>query len=158
MPNCACTVAVLIALVSLPVWAGPALAQRPEIFQAGRAEFGSDLAAGGFDVVAYQTQSQAVPGAGQFRVRWKEAEWRFASLQNRDLFVANPDRYAPQFGGWCAFAVAAGAKATSDPRLFDVVNGRLFLNQSPGTQDSWRRDQAAMIQRGDQNWPRVIRQ
>jgi hypothetical protein len=132
--------------------------QRPEIFQAGRAEFGTDLAAGGFDVVAYQAQNQAVAGTGQFRVRWKEAEWRFASLQNRDAFVANPERYAPQYGGWCAFAMAAGVKAASDPRLFDVVGGRLYLNQTPSTQDAWRRDQAAMIQRGDANWPRVARQ
>jgi YHS domain-containing protein len=137
--------------------AGPVLAQQTrEIFLGGQREFGADLAAAGYDTVAYHTQRQAVPGNGQFRVSWKGAEWRFSSLQNRDLFVKEPDKYAPQYGGWCAFAIAQGVKSPSDPRLFDVVNGRLYLNQSQGTLASWRRDQANMIARGDQNWPQLI--
>ncbi len=148
-----------VALVAVGIVVpGAASAQRGEIFTGGAQQFGADLAAAGYDTVAYHTQSLPVPGSGEFRVNWKGAEWRFASQKHRDLFVADPDKYAPQFGGWCAFAVASGVKATSDPRLFDVVNGRLYLNQSSGTQASWRRDQAGMIQRGDQNWQRIARQ
>lgn len=150
--------ALLVPLAAgcVALHASRALAQQAEIFTGGRAQFGADLAVAGYDAVAYQTQSRAVPGTGQFRISWKGAEWRFASQQNRDLFAATPERYAPQYGGWCAFAVAAGAKAPSDPLLFDVVGGRLYLNQTQSTQASWRRDQAGMIQRGDQNWPRIF--
>ncbi|MFM9938104.1 MAG: YHS domain-containing (seleno)protein [Hyphomicrobiaceae bacterium] len=151
----ALALAVMLAAVLVPPLA---LAQRAEIFTGGRQQFGADLAAAGYDTVAYHTQSKAVPGTGEFRVNWKGAEWRFASQRHRDLFVADPDKYAPQYGGWCAFAVAAGVKATSDPLLFDLVGGRLYLNQSTGTQASWRRDQAGMIQRGDQNWLRIAKQ
>lgn len=141
-----------------PAQAAPAQQSGPpEIWQGRRADFAANvLAVGGFDTVAFHTQRTAVAGNGQFRVSWKNAEWHFASAQNRDLFVADPDRYAPQYGGWCAFAVANGARAASDPRFFDLVNGRLYLNQSTGTQTRWRGDQAGMIQRGDQNWPRLL--
>jgi YHS domain-containing protein len=143
-----------------PATAPPAAAQpsgQPEIWQARRPDFPTNvLALGGFDPVAFHTQNAAVAGTGNFRVSWKGAEWHFATQSNRDLFARDPDRYAPQYGGWCAFAVAAGARAASDPRFFDVVNGRLYMNQSAGTQASWRRDQAGMIHRGDQNWPRIL--
>ena len=149
---------VLLGLVIALTMATGAMAQRSEIFQSGRGEFGSDLAVGGFDAVAYQTQGLPVPGNPQFRVSWKGAEWRFSTIQNRDLFVREPDKYAPQYGGWCAFAVAQGVRSPGDPRFWDVVNGRLYINQSAGTQASWRRDQASMIPRGDQNWPRLAAQ
>ena len=147
----ASTVAVFaVALV-------PAQAQRAEVFQSRRADYaGGALAAGGYDTVAYHTQRTAVPGTPEFRVSWNGAEWQFSTAANRDLFVAAPERYAPQYGGYCAFAVASGSTSPGDPRLFDLVNGRLFLNLSASTQASWRRDQAGMIQRGDQNWPRLI--
>lgn len=138
-----------------------ALAQQAsnEIFQARRADYAANaLAIGGFDSVAYHTQKAALPGSANFRVSWKGAEWHFASAENRDLFVRDPDRYAPQYGGWCAFAIAAGLRSSSDPRLWDVVDGKLYLNQSTSTQSSWRRDEAGMIQRGDQNWPRLSAQ
>ena len=134
-----------------------AQAQRAEVFQSKRPDYAAnDLAVGGHDPVAYHTQNAAVPGNPQFRVSWKGAEWQFASRANLDLFVAQPDRYAPQYGGYCAFAVAGGSTAPGDPKLFDLVGGKLYLNLSSSTQSSWRRDQAGMIQRGDQNWPRII--
>lgn len=146
----------ILLLTVAAIGSQPAAAQQAEIFTGGRSQFGADLAVAGYDAVAYHTQGRAIPGTGQFRVSWKGAEWRFSTQQNRDVFVATPERYAPQYGGWCAFAVAAGVKVASDPLLFDVVAGRLYLNQTPATQASWRRDQAAMIQRGDQNWPRIF--
>jgi YHS domain-containing protein len=152
---------IAATLLTIAAFASIALAQQAtnEIFQARRADYTANaLAVGGFDTVAYHTQRAAVPGNANFRVSWKGAEWHFASQENRDLFVRDPDRYAPQYGGWCAFAVAAGVRSSSDPRLWDVVDGKLYLNQSSGTQSSWRRDQAGMIQRGDQNWPRILAQ
>lgn len=141
----------------IPMTTVLAQAQRAEVFQSRRADYaGGALAAGGYDTVAYHTQRTAVPGKPEFRVSWKGAEWQFSTVANRDLFVAAPEQYAPQYGGYCAFAVAGGSTAAGDPRVFDVVNGRLYLNLSASTQASWRREQAGMIQRGDQNWPRLI--
>jgi YHS domain-containing protein len=134
-----------------------AQAQQSEIHQSRRPDYAANaLAVGGYDTVAYHTQKEAVPGTPQFRVSWKGAEWQFASQANLDLFLKEPNKYAPQYGGYCAFAVANGSTAPGDPRLWDVVNGKLYLNLSSGTQSSWRRDTAGMIQRGDANWPRVI--
>ena len=152
---------LVAAVVLMGIAATLAVAQQTsqEIFQARRADFAANvLAVSGFDTVAYHTQQSAVPGNANFRVSWKGAEWHFASQANRDLFAQDPDRYAPQYGGWCAFAVAQGIRSASDPRLWDVANGRLYLNQSTGTQESWRRDQAGMISRGDQNWQRLVAQ
>ncbi len=151
-------VVAALALVMVQLGGPAAYAQSREIFTAGQPQDGTSLAIGGYDPVTYHSINQAVPGTGQFRVSWKGAEWRFSSLQNRDLFVANPERYAPQYGGWCAFALANGAKSPSEPTIFDVVGGRLYLNQSPGTQNSWRRARDSMILRGDQNWLRIAQQ
>ena len=150
-------VCFLIVLSLIGLSATVAQAQRAEVFQSRRPDYtASALAVGGFDTVAYHTQQQAVSGRPEFRVSWKGAEWQFASQANRDAFAADPEKFAPQYGGYCAFAVAGGSTAAGDPRVFDVVNGRLYLNLSTGTQASWRRGQASMIQRGDQNWPRLI--
>jgi len=151
-------VVAALALVAVLLDAPSVQAQSREIFTAGQAQHGTNLAIGGYDPVTYHSINQAVPGTGQFRVSWKGAEWRFSSQQNRDLFVATPERYAPQYGGWCAFALAHGAKSPSDPTIFDVVGGRLYLNQNPGTQTSWRRARDSMIQRADQHWPRIAQQ
>ena len=147
----------LVLVATTMLGAGLAAAQQAEIFQSRRADFPNNpLAVGGYDTVAYHTQKTAVPGSSLYRVSWKGAEWHFASQANLDLFLKEPDKYAPQYGGYCAFAVAGGGTAPGDPRLWDVVNGKLYLNLSSGTQSSWRRDTPGMIQRGDANWPRVI--
>jgi YHS domain-containing protein len=130
--------------------------QKPEIFQAGQQQFGANLAVSGFDTVAYHTQNLPVPGTGTYRVSWKGAEWRFATQQNRDLFVQNPERYAPQFGGYCAFAVAFGTTTAADPRVFAIRNGKLYLNLNASVQSQWTRDQDNLIRRAEQNWPRVL--
>lgn len=150
--------AVLLGLaVAWLSLAGTVSAQQAEVFQSRRPDYAPNaLAAGGFDVVAYHTKKQAIAGNAQFRVSWKGAEWHFSSQENLSLFVAAPESYAPQYGGYCAFAVAAGSTAPGDPKVWDVVNGKLYFNLSSGTQSSWRRDTAGQIQRGDANWPRII--
>ncbi len=136
---------------------GLAFAQTTEIHQSRRPDYAANaLAVGGYDTVAYHTQKQAVPGNPQFRASWKGAEWQFASQANLEAFQKEPEKFAPQYGGYCAFAVASGSTAPGDPKVFDVVNGKLYLNLSSSTQSSWRRDTAGMIQRGDRNWPRIV--
>jgi YHS domain-containing protein len=144
-------------VAALLVLASPALAQKAEIYQSGQERFGSHLAVGGYDTVAYHTQKLPVPGNPAFRVSWKGAEWRFASVENRDLFVQDPAKYAPQFGGYCAFAVAYGSTAAGDPRIFTLENGKLYLNLNDSVQSSWLRDKDNLIKRAETNWPKVLK-
>lgn len=146
----------LAAGLLLFVTGGAALAQNPQvIYKSGKAEFGRDLAVGGFDSVAYHTQRVPVRGTPSFRVSWRGAEWRFSTAANRDAFVKEPSRYAPQFGGYCALAAAYGQKAPGDPRVFRLVNGKLYLNRDTSAQSQWDRDQANLIRQGEQKWPSV---
>ncbi len=147
----------LLAPAVIGVGGAPAVAQRPEIHQSGLAEFGSDLAVGGYDAVAYHTQSLAVPGNPNYRVSWKDAEWRFASAENRDLFVKAPETYAPQFGGYCAFTVAYGSTAPGNPKVFTLANGKLYLNLNTSVQATWVQDQQSLIKRAEANWPQLIK-
>ncbi len=132
-------------------------AQRVEIYQSGKAQLGADLALEGHDAVAYQTDKAPVAGKSEFRVSWKGAEWRFASKANLDTFVGSPEKYAPQFGGYCAFAVAHGSTAPGDPKVWDVVNGKLYLNVSKSVQSTWQKDQSTLIPRAEKNWPGVLK-
>lgn len=152
-------VAGVIAVVAgcVGIWPLAALARKPEIYQSGEATQGVALAVGGYDTVAYHTSRFPIPGNPAFRVRWKGAEWRFATPENRDAFVKSPTTYAPQFGGYCAYAVAYGSTAPGNPRLFTVVNGKLYLNLNESVQSSWVRDQANLIKRAEQAWPGLLK-
>jgi hypothetical protein len=114
------------------------------------------VALGGYDAVAYFTDSRAVRGDEQFEVEWKGARWRFRSAEHRDQFRAEPARYAPQFGGYCAWAVQKGYTASGDPLAWSVVAGRLYLNYSISVRDMWAQDVTGNIARGNANWPAVL--
>lgn len=116
------------------------------------------VAVRGTDVVAYFTQGRPVAGRAEFAHAWRGATWRFASAANRDLFAADPERYAPAYGGFCAFAVSEGYTAPIDPAAWKIVEGRLFLNYDRSVQRRWERDIPGRIARGDANWPRLAAQ
>lgn len=86
------------------------------------------MAIAGADPVAYFTESQAVIGSAEFSHEWNGATWHFASAENRDLFSADPEKYAPQYGGHCAWDAAQGYVATIDPTAWSVVDGKLYSN------------------------------
>jgi YHS domain-containing protein len=113
------------------------------------------LAIRGYDPVAYFTEGQPVEGSQEFSYQWGNATWRFASAENRDLFVNNPEQYAPQYGGFCAWAVSQGYTAAIDPNAWKIVDGRLYLNATRGVQRRWERDIPGHIAQGDQNWPGI---
>jgi YHS domain-containing protein len=113
------------------------------------------IAVRGTDVVAYFTAGAPVPGRAEFAHDWGGVTWRFASAANRDLFAADPARYAPAYGGFCAYAVSEGYTAPIDPAAWRIVDGRLFLNFDRGVQRRWERDIPGRIARADANWPRV---
>ena len=107
----------------------------------------------GHDPVAYFTDGKAVPGAARFEHQWNGARWRFSSAANRDAFAKAPDTYAPQFGGYCSWAVSRNYTADVDPNAFAVVNGKLYLNYSTDVQTRWRVDRDGNITKAEANWP-----
>lgn len=111
------------------------------------------VAVRGTDVVAYVTQGRAVAGSTAFTQEWRGATWRFASAAHRDLFAADPERYAPAYGGFCAFAVSEGYTAPIDPNAWRIVDGRLYLNFNQSVQRRWEGDIPGRIARGNANWP-----
>ncbi len=109
----------------------------------------------GTDVVAYFTDQRAVAGSRTFTHKWNGAEWRFVSAANRDAFVADPEKYAPQYGGFCAWGMAEGYRAPIDPAAFRIVDNRLYLNYSRSVQSNWLKDVPGHVAKGDANWPKL---
>lgn len=114
------------------------------------------LALGGYDAVSYFSDGGPVAGSPAFEYRWNGAVWRFASVDARDRFVANPAAFAPQFGGYCAWAVSQNYIAPGDPKVWRIVDGRLYLNYNLRAKQLWEADLAVAIERGEANWPTVL--
>ena len=111
------------------------------------------LAIDGYDTVAYFTENKAVKGKSSYTHKWNGATWQFSSAKNQALFEANPERYAPQYGGHCAWAIAEKNYLFKiDPERFDFYGGKLYLNYDKSTQKKWGKDRAGMIKRGDANY------
>ncbi len=108
----------------------------------------------GYDAVAYFTDSKPLEGKSEFAHEWMGAKWHFASAEHRDLFKAAPEKYAPQYGGFCAFGVCKkNAKFSTDPTAWKIIEGKLYLNYNKQTQDAWAKDLLpGTITNGDMNW------
>ena len=106
----------------------------------------------GYDTVAYFTEGRAMEGKDEFEQVWEDARWKFSSATNRELFKANPERYAPKFGGYCAGGLAVGEYANGDPKLFTIVDGKLYLIKNKEYQAAWRGAPEAAIHFGEYNW------
>jgi YHS domain-containing protein len=139
-----------LALVVPPV-AAPAAAEDPVY-----TGLFSDLAVSGYDPVAYFTDGKPVEGRGNFEYEWNGATWRFASQSNLAAFEAEPEAYAPQYGGYCAWAVSQGYTASAVPEAWRIVDGKLYLNYSKGVQSKWSQDIPGNIAKANQNWPKVL--
>ena len=109
----------------------------------------------GFDPVAYYTTGEPTKGSASFAATYQGATWHFATAANRGAFLAKPESYAPQYGGYCAMGVAGGAKFDIDPTAWRIENGRLYLNKDVRTQRSWLRDVPGNIIMADEKWPTV---
>jgi hypothetical protein len=141
-------IAAFLVLLVLP---GAAAAQKAPVYSSF---LGGAIQ--GYDPVAYFTEGRPVEGSRQFTHQWKGATWRFASAANRDRFAQAPDRYAPQYGGYCAYGVANGYAVKIDPQAWSVVDGKLYLNYSPAVQADWKKDVPGYIRRADAQWPKVL--
>lgn len=111
-----------------------------------------DLAILGYDTVAYFTNGRPVKGSPDFEYVWQDARWRFASAEHRTLFVGDPDRYAPQFGGFCTGGMGFGRLAPIDPEAWVIVDGRLYLHYDKEGRDDTVADPKAHIATAAERW------
>lgn len=132
--------------------AGIAGAAQPPVFSDGAG------AIRGYDPVAYFEQKAPVKGDRAYSHQWNGATWYFSSAANRDRFAAAPEKYAPQYGGYCAYGVAQGYAPEIDPNAWKIVDGRLYLNFSPEVQSRWSRDIPGYIRKANANWPAVLKE
>ena len=107
----------------------------------------------GYDPVAYHLDGRALPGDPAITTTWQGATWRFTSDEHRRAFVQDPARYAPAYGGYCAYAIAGEYTANGDPQAFTVHDGRLYLNFDAETRAAWLTERDAKIVAGDRYWP-----
>ena len=113
------------------------------------------LALDGYDPVAYFVAGAAIEGRPEFEFSWNGTRYRFATVANKEQFAAAPEKYAPQYGGFCAYAVSRGYTADVDPTAFAVVDGKLYLNYSKRVQRMWQEDVPGNIRKADANWPGI---
>ncbi|OUR76503.1 hypothetical protein A9Q83_14270 [Alphaproteobacteria bacterium 46_93_T64] len=113
------------------------------------------VAAEGYDVVSYFKDSKAVEGTSGHSVKWQDVEWLFSSAANKQAFSDNPEKFAPQYGGYCAYAVAIGATASIDPEAWKIVDGKLYLNYSKGVQNTWEQNISGYIKSANGHWPNI---
>ena len=114
-----------------------------------------DVAIKGYDPVAYFTQNKAVEGSDKFAHRWLGATWYFASAENRDLFIKDPGKYAPQYGGYCADGVSFGTITTNiDPKAWRIIEGKLYLSYDPGAAEGLE-TKPAKVTESQKYWPEV---
>jgi YHS domain-containing protein len=106
----------------------------------------------GYDPVAYFTESKPVKGLKIYSHTWNGATWYFSSKKNQDLFMAHPQKYAPQFGGFCAYGVSRNYKVKTEPDAWTIVDGRLYLNYDTGVSEIWNKDRENYIKKGKENW------
>lgn len=142
--------AFLASIMTVPLLAGPARAREPAVFQS------AGVAINGADPLGYfDTGGPVIPEPGIGLV-WHGAEWRFRDSQARGRFEMDPQRYAPRFGGYCAFAASRGYLAPTIPEAWTIHDGRLYLNANLRARELWLQDVPGNIAKGEANWPAIL--
>jgi YHS domain-containing protein len=145
-------IAATLAASAFSFAASPAYADQAPVYTG----ILSHVAVGGYDSVAYFTDGRPVRGSERFRINHQGYEYRFASAEHLAAFRANPSRYAPQYGGYCAWAVSQGYTASGNPNNWRIVDGRLYLNYNDEIQTRWEQDIPGHITHANANWPSVL--
>lgn len=114
------------------------------------------LAIEGYDPVAYFNENQAVAGSRDYSAQWKGATWHFSSAENRDKFLGAPEQFAPQYGGYCAYALSRNKLYKIEPDQFTIIDGKLYLNFNEKTKNKWLKDPSKYIAKADKNWPAIL--
>lgn len=116
----------------------------------------NNRAISGYDAVSYFSESGPVKGSRKFKTNYMDAEWRFATQQNLDTFLQAPEKYAPQYGGYCAWAVSNGSTAKSDPLQWHIHEDKLYLNYNADIKSKWETDKLNHIEQANKNWPGLL--
>ena len=141
---------VFLGFVLLVLMASAAQAVDPVYTSRG------NVAVGSYDTVAYFMDNAAVRGEKSITHEWNGAVWRFATTENRDKFAAEPERYAPQYGGYCAYAVSKGSTASGDPEAWTIHEGKLYLNYNKSIRTKWRKDIPGFVAAANGHWPKLL--
>lgn len=139
------TAAFVALFLSVASFAGPQFVDK------------KNRAVAGYDTVAYFTESKPVKGDSAISAEWNGATWLFSSQENKELFVASPEKYAPAYDGHCAFAAAQGDKVKVDPTAWTIVDGVLYLNYNAKVRTRWEQDIPGFIADADANWPELAK-
>ena len=109
----------------------------------------------GYDAVAFFKAGKPEKGKAQFSYKWKDASWLFAGKENLEAFKLNPEKYAPQYGGYCAYGTAEGHKAPTEIDTWAIVGDKLYFNYNKSVKNMWVKDQKKFIEKADKNWPEI---
>jgi YHS domain-containing protein len=140
---------ILLAVIGLVL---PASAQTKTLQNLDKA----GLAIQGYDPVAFFTDGKPVKGKPEFTANHKGATYRFASQEHKDLFVKNPEKYEPQFGGYCAYGVSKNGLYSIEPEAFQIVDGKLLLQYDKGARDNFNKDAKGNLSKANANWPGLV--
>lgn len=143
----------VLTLVAGMLFAAPSASAREAEVYTGTF---SSVAIGGYDSVAFFADGRPVEGKAEFQTDYKSVKWRFASAEHLALFKADPAKYAPQFGGYCSWAVSQGYLAGGFAQYWRIVDGKLYLNYDQSVQDKWVKDIPGYIAKANANWPAVL--
>jgi YHS domain-containing protein len=143
-------------LASILVAAGAASAgEMPQVRTVDEIDLQQGFALKGYDPVAYFAEGGPAAGNTAIRYKWRGATWLFSTEEHRKAFMADPARYAPQFGGYCAFAVSRGTTADGDPLQWAIVDDKLYVNTNAYAMQLWDKDRPGNIRAGNSNWPLI---
>jgi YHS domain-containing protein len=151
---------LFFALVSLTVvmLANGASAEMGKMSKMNKMSNGTEISApvmGGYDPVSYFKMGKPMRGSGYHTATYNGGTYLFANKENKGKFMANPEKYAPQFGGYCAYGVSVGKKFYSDPNIWKIVDGKLYLNLDKNIQKKWNEDISGHITKADSNWMKI---
>lgn len=138
------TLSLLFALATLT-----AVAQKPEVFST------KEGAIQGYDPVAFFKEGKPVIGKKELTYLYKDATWHFSTQENLNAFISDPERFAPQYGGYCAYGTASGHKSPTQPETWTIVDNKLYFNYNKDVQKLWNKDQKGLIGKANKNWPTV---
>jgi YHS domain-containing protein len=122
---------------------------------AGWSLWNNDIAIKGYDPVAYFQEGKPIQGKESFSFKWHGLTWYFKNKEDKDLFAKNPEQYAPQYDGYCSWAMTGGEKAPTDPEVWKIVSGKLYLNCSRASFAKWSDDIPGNIKKADRNWAKM---
>lgn len=146
------TLAALAALLLL-ITASPAVAKSNPV----NVTFFGNVAIDGYDPVAYFDGGKPAKGDSKYQYEWQGAKWRFSSAEHRDRFQQDPAKYAPRYGGYCAYMVAMGELVGADPEIWRIEGGKLYLFYDDAARGKWSKDIPGFIARAEKNWPELLK-